>query len=64
MEPRLFNSKQAAKYLCISEKSLWNLTNAGEICAVRMRRLVRYEPADLDEFIQRSKTKISKNNLT
>ena len=59
MEPRLLNCKQAAKYLCISEKSLWNLTNAGEICAVRMRRLVRYDPGDLDAFIEKSKTGIS-----
>lgn len=56
---RLLKSKEAAKYLCISEKTLWNLTNAGEIRAVRMGRLVRYDPTDLDEFIQRSKTEIS-----
>ena len=58
MTTRLLKVKEAAKYLCISEKTLWNLTNASEIRAVRMGRLIRYDPADLDEFIEKSKTKI------
>ena len=59
MEARLLKSKEASKYLCVSEKTLWNLQKAGEVRAVRMNRLVRYDPSDLDEFIQRSKTEIS-----
>ena len=59
MTERLLKTKDAAKYLCMSEKTLWNLTNAGQVQAVRMGRLVRYDPVDLDQFIQRSKTEIS-----
>jgi len=59
MTSRLLKSKEAAAYLALSEKTLWNLTNAGQMRAVRMGRLVRYDPADLDEFIEQAKTKIS-----
>ncbi|MBC8379676.1 MAG: helix-turn-helix domain-containing protein [Planctomycetes bacterium] len=59
MTSRLLKSREAAKYLCVSEKTLWNLTNAGEIIVVRMGRLIRYDPADLDKFIEKSKTEIS-----
>ena len=59
MTSRLLKSREAAKYLCVSEKTLWNLQNAGKIRAVKLNRLVRYDPADLDEFIETSKTKIS-----
>jgi len=59
MTARLQKSREAAKYLCVSEKTLWNLTNAGQVRCVRMGRLIRYDPADLDTFIERSKTKIS-----
>ena len=55
---RLLTSKEAAAYLCLSEKTLWNLEQQKKIVAVRMNRLVRYDPEDLDEFIQRQKTKL------
>ena len=59
MESRLMRSKEAAKYLCVSEKTLWNLQKAGEVRAVKLGRLIRYDPADLDAFIEQAKTKTS-----
>ncbi len=59
MESRLLKSKEASRYLCISEKTLWNLQKAGEVRAVKLGRLIRYDPADLDAFIEQSKTKIA-----
>jgi excisionase family DNA binding protein len=53
--PRLMTVKEAAKYLCISERKLWSMTQAGEIPAVRLGRAVRYDLNDLDSFIQRAK---------
>ena len=53
---RLLKSKQAAEYLCISERTLWNLQNRGKIKVVRMGRLIRFDPADLDKFIEEAKT--------
>jgi len=52
---RLMTSKNAAKYLCISERKLWDMTKTGEIPAVRLGRAVRYDRSDLDSFIQRAK---------
>ncbi len=53
---RLLKSKEAANYLCISERTLWNLQNEDKIKVVRIGRLIRFDPSDLDEFIVQSKT--------
>lgn len=53
---RLMKSTQAASYLAISERTLWNLQKCGRIKSVRMGRLIRFDPADLDEFIEQAKT--------
>ena len=55
--PRLVKPREAAAYLAISERTLWNLTQAGTIPAVKLARAVRYDIADLDAFIQAAKTK-------
>ena len=52
---RLMTSRDAAKYLCISERKLWSMTQTREIPAVRLGRAVRYDLNDLDGFIQRAK---------
>ena len=52
---RLLSTKDAAKYLCISERKLWDMSNTGEIPVVRLGRAVRYDINDLDGFIQRAK---------
>jgi excisionase family DNA binding protein len=51
----LLTSKEASIALGISEKTLWNLTKAGIIPAVRIGRLVRYDPEDLKKFIHKRK---------
>ncbi|MBN2180376.1 MAG: helix-turn-helix domain-containing protein [Sedimentisphaerales bacterium] len=56
---RLMTSKNAAKYLCISERKLWDMTKTGEIPAVRLGRAVRYDRSDLDDFIQRAKDRFA-----
>lgn len=53
---KLLKSKQAAEYLCISERTLWNLQKSGKIKIVRMGRLIRFDPTDLDKFIEEAKT--------
>ena len=49
---RLIKAREAAKYLAVSEKTLWNLENEGKISAVRFGRTIRYALDDLDAFIQ------------
>ena len=56
--PKLMNSKQAARYLCISERKLWALQKSQRIPAVRIDRSVRFDHNDLDAFIADSKNDI------
>lgn len=50
--PRLLvNRKEAADILAISERTLWALTAAGELPAIKIRRAVRYAIADLQMYI-------------
>lgn len=52
---RLITSRDAAKYLCISERKLWDMSKTGEIPAIRLGRAVRYDKQDLDNFIVKAK---------
>ena len=52
---KLINSKQAANYLCVSERKLWDLQKSQRIPVVRIDRSVRYDIADLDSFIKKLK---------
>ncbi|MHC4281147.1 MAG: helix-turn-helix domain-containing protein [Planctomycetota bacterium] len=52
---RLLKSKQAAEYLCISERKLWDLQKSQRIPVVRIGRSVRFDLDDLDAFIADAK---------
>lgn len=56
--PPLMTAKAAAAYLAIGERTLWSLSNRGEIASVRIGRAVRYDPSDLAAFIARQKTNL------
>jgi len=51
----LLTAREAAEALAISPRKLWSMTNAGEIPCVRIGRSVRYDVADLREFIDAQK---------
>ena len=51
----LFKPSDAAEALSISPRKLWAMTNSGEIPSVRFGRSVRYDPADLREWIDSQK---------
>jgi excisionase family DNA binding protein len=54
--PRLLSIRDAAKALCISERTLYSLTQAGKIKVVRISpKAVRYDAADLSAFIEAMK---------
>ena len=55
MSPRLVSVREAARYLGICERTLWSLTQEGRIPAVKIRRCIRYDIADLDSFIATAK---------
>lgn len=52
---KLMTSKQAAEYLCISERKLWDLQKSQRIPVVRIDRSVRFDRDDLDAFIADAK---------
>lgn len=54
-QKRLIKPRQGAEYLGISERKLWQMTKDGRICAIKFDRVVRYDIADLDEFIAKAK---------
>jgi excisionase family DNA binding protein len=56
VEPILLTARQAAKWLNISERTLYARTADGSIAVVRIgNRGIRYDPADLRAWIERAK---------
>ena len=53
--PDLLRPREAARKLAVSERKLWELTNRDIIRAVRIGRSVRYDPCDLEAFIEAQK---------
>ncbi len=57
LEPLLLTTRQAAKMLTISERTLYTLTKSGQIPAVKLGvRGLRYDPRDLLAWIEQAKT--------
>ncbi len=55
IKTRLMTAREAAKYLNISERTLWTLSNVGDLPRVLIGRAVRYDAADLEAFINTNK---------
>jgi excisionase family DNA binding protein len=47
----LLKPKEAAQALSISVRTLWTLTQTGQIAALRAGRIIRYRPADLQKWV-------------
>ncbi|MBL9163114.1 MAG: helix-turn-helix domain-containing protein [Planctomycetaceae bacterium] len=52
----LLTPKEAAAALGISPRKLWSLTASGDVPCVRIGRSVRYDAADLAEFVETLKS--------
>jgi excisionase family DNA binding protein len=49
---RLLTQREAAKYLAISIRTLFSLSQNGRLCSIKLGpRSTRYDIADLDKFI-------------
>ena len=57
LDPLLVDAKTAARLLGIGSRKLWEITNTRELPAVRIGRAVRYQMAEIQAFIERSKDK-------
>jgi excisionase family DNA binding protein len=51
IESPLFTESEAARYLRISARNLWQLRKAGKIRVTRIGRKVFYRRENLDQFI-------------
>lgn len=60
--PMLLTAKEAARTLSISPRKLWELTNCSEIPCVRIGKLVRYTPDDLQDWINKMRRQSSRMN--
>jgi excisionase family DNA binding protein len=49
----LVESREAARLLAVSPRTLWSLTARGDLPCVRIGRAVRYSLADLESFVGR-----------
>jgi excisionase family DNA binding protein len=52
----LLTTREAADLLRISQRTLWTLTNTGNIPSVRVGRSVRYDEHDLSKWIDAQKS--------
>jgi excisionase family DNA binding protein len=60
----LWTSREAAGALSVSERTLWKLTNEGDIPCVRIGRAVRYDPADIRAWIDARKSIAQRPEIT
>ncbi len=59
--PRLLTSKQVAAYLCICEKTVFDMVKAGKLKPVKLAaKAVRYDRADIDNFILQVKGEVQR----
>jgi excisionase family DNA binding protein len=50
--PRLLNPEDAADYLGIAHWKLLELARNGALASIKVHRTIRFDPADLDTFIE------------
>ena len=55
-ESTLLTAREAAQFLRMSERKLWDLTDCGDIRVVRSGRYVRYDRQDLEAWLDRQKS--------
>jgi excisionase family DNA binding protein len=59
----LLSTKEAAVFLAISPRKLWELTNCGEIPHLRIGRAVRYVPEDLETWVEKQRARARRRSI-
>lgn len=57
IEPMLLNTRQTAKLLNISERTVFSLIKEGKLPSVKIGRCLRFSVADLETFIAQARKK-------
>lgn len=58
--PDLLMARDAAKLLGVCEKTLWSMTDQGELPVIRIGRRVSYDPRDLNRWMEANKSTTKK----
>ncbi|HAU36456.1 MAG TPA: DNA-binding protein [Phycisphaerales bacterium] len=56
---KILTVREAAKFLRLSERMLWELTKRGKIVAIRVGRRVTYDIQDLLAWVERQKVRLA-----
>ena len=56
-EYRLMNVYEVARYLGVSTRTVFRLVSRGELEAVRVGKLLRFRPEDVERFVKRASAK-------
>jgi excisionase family DNA binding protein len=51
----LLNAKEARRLLGVSDRTLYTLVKTGELAAIKIGKLVRFRPEDIETFIQKQR---------
>jgi len=57
IQPMLLNTRQTARLLNISERTVFALTKSGELPSVKIGRCLRFSVSDLEAFVQKASEK-------
>ncbi|WP_296458640.1 helix-turn-helix domain-containing protein [Rubinisphaera sp.] len=55
-QSRLLNTRQAAAYLGLCERKIWQMSKDGDFPSVRAGKSLRFDVQDLDSWIENQKT--------
>ena len=59
----LLTQPEAAEALAVSPRTLWSLTRVGKVICLRIGGLVRYDPRDLQAFIESQKANAATDDM-
>ena len=59
---KLLSTAEAAKFLAVSQRTLWSWTNEGRLACVKIDRIKRYRMRDLTNFIEANLTETKSAN--
>lgn len=53
---QLLSADQTGRLLGVTVRTLYTLSQRGELPCIKIGRSVRYDPRDIDQYIQRNKS--------
>lgn len=57
--PSLWTPRQAAMAIGVSDRTLWTMQRRGELPVVKVGRLNKFDPKDIEDFINRNRKTVA-----